>query len=533
MSVAVATSYDILDFFPDCCLPDCPDKDNGAHQHILPNQQPILDSTAKYLYMQGGVGGGKTTAFAVKAVWLSLTIPRNRGVVSRYHFAQLYDSTWREVKGVLQRLVDKDIIPEPEYTKKQFGDYTQIVLHNGSEIQAIHSKNMHQALGASHGWFLVDDGMECLEEFFIGNQEGTTAGLLSRLRLPHIHFDPNTYDSVSREHGSLHGMVASNPPPYGHWLHKLFGDKPGMHRIGDDSVEWLQGTTGDNPFTGEGYGRGLIAVQRRMGRPEAVVRRVIFGESIPAYKGVPVYPQFDHKRHVAPLKFHEELPLITAWDFGEQHPAIVYSNLYRCKAGNHHYFTLSEVADQFNCTVYVLKKEHDRHMAAFYGNARLVRNCGDRAGYRNSSSNKDGRSDMKILIQEFHMPFKWKFLNLQPSLQYMRGRLEPAKACPCGLEYILISPKCKTLIGALEGGYYYPKPRGANGHSDKPAEDRLFADVACAWRYGDENYGKWGVDARTGQGQRRDLVRHRGDRFSGPLSFLEASDADFAQKLLN
>src|SRR5215471_5222362 len=138
---------DIIDMFPDCCLPDCPEKGNQPHQHILPNQQPILDSTAKYLYMQGGVGGGKTTAFAVKAVWLSLTIPRNRGVVSRYHFAQLYDSTWREVKGVLQRLVDKDIIPEPEYSKKQFGDYTQITLHNGSEIQAIHSKNMHQALG--------------------------------------------------------------------------------------------------------------------------------------------------------------------------------------------------------------------------------------------------------------------------------------------------------------------------------------------------------------------------------------------------
>jgi hypothetical protein len=131
------------------------------------------------------------------------------------------------------------------------------------------------------------------------------------------------------------------------------------------------------------------------------------------------------------------------------------------------------------------------------------------------------------------MPFKWRFLNLAPSLQYMRGRLEPAKACPCGLEYILISPKCKTLIGALEGGYYYPKPRGQNGHSDKPAEDRLFADVACAWRYGDENYGKWGIDTGTGRGRGGMTVSRPRNRFGGPLSFLEESDTDFAQKLLN
>src|SRR5215510_14300970 len=74
-------AYTIHDFFPDCMLPDCPDADVDSavkHQHILPKQQDILSSTEKYLYMQGGVGGGKSVGFAVKCVWLFLTIAVNR-----------------------------------------------------------------------------------------------------------------------------------------------------------------------------------------------------------------------------------------------------------------------------------------------------------------------------------------------------------------------------------------------------------------------------------------------------------------------
>lgn len=536
-----ALKYNILDFFPDCVLPTCPEF-GKVHQHILPVQQQILDSQAKYLYMQGGVGGGKTTAFAVKAVWLSLTIANNRGVASRHNYGQLYDSTWREIKGVLQRLVDKEIIQEPIYSRKQFGDFTHIQLQEtGSELQAIHSKNLHQALGANHGWFFVDDAMECTEEFFVGNLEGTTAGLLSRLRLPHVLYEKSLYDKDTRPHGGLHGMIASNPPPYGHWLHKLFGDKPGSYKIGHDSVDWLRGTTADNPFLGDGYASGIMGVQRKMGRSENVVRRVVYGESIPAYKGIPVYPQFERRKHVAPLKFNAALPLVTAWDFGHDHPAIVYSQLFRCGAGNHHYFTLSELAECFNVTVYVLKRAHDEHMKAFYSDAKLVRNCGDRAGFRPSSSNKDGRSDMKVLMYEFQMPFKFRYMNLEPSLQHMRMRLEPETKCPCGLQMILIHPRCQVLLGALEGGYYYPKPRdGGSKPTSKPSEDRYFADVAAAWRYGDECYGKYGADGVATPSNalpkvvpwwKMPMRQTRGHETS-PYAFLDETDQEMAQKIL-
>jgi hypothetical protein len=479
-----------INYFPQCLLPKC-DQKGTDHAHILPHQQTILDCTTKYLYCQGGVGSAKSLAFAIKCIYLSLTIPKNRGVVSRLHYDDLFDSSWREINECIDRLIDKELLSSVERTKKVQGEYTQITLPNGSEIKAVQAKNWQRALGANHGWFWIDDAMEVEREFFVGTN--TSAGLLSRLRLPHIHFDQATYAEQTRQHGSLHGMVSSNPPPYGSWLHELFGDTPGIHTLGDDQVTWMEVSTDANPFVGTDYAKGLTAVQRKMGGTQQTINRILHGKSIPAYTGVAVFPQFSHSQHVAPLKFRNDLPLIRSWDFGSIHPAVVFSNLHKCTYGTNHYFTLSEVCEVHNTTIYNFYDKYVLpHTNALYRNATLIRDCGDRSGYRHSSSNKDGRSDMKILMDEYHLPFRWKYINLEPSLQYMRSLLQPKEPCRCGLPHILISNKCKNLIGALEGGYHFAKPRNSV-QSDKPIEDRRFADVACAWRYGAENYVKWGM----------------------------------------
>lgn len=530
------SKYNLLDFFPNCVLPSCEQFTSGVvHQHILPQQKLILDSTAKYLYCQGGVGSAKSIAFAVKSVYLSLTIPENVGIVSRRDFKLLYKSSWLDIKQIINRLVQKGKIPQPKFTDKRQGDYTTILFHNGSVMHAMQGKNWSEGLGASYGWYWVDDAMESYEEMFIGNE--TSAGLLSRLRLPHVHYDKATYSVTDREHGSLHGMVSSNPPQVGHWLHKLFGNKPGMYKIGEDSVEWIQVATHENPFVGADYAKGLLSVQKKMGKGQNTARRVIFGESVPAYGGVKVFPQFEHSRHVAPLQFDPKLPLVRAWDFGTLHPAVVFSNLYKCAYGRNHYLTLSEIADCFNITVYSLYDDYVLpHTNQLYGEASLIVDAGDRAGYRAASSNKDRRGDMKILIDEYHLAFKHRYINLTPSLQYMAALLEPKKQCDCGLENVLISNNCPVLIGALEGGYKYSKNREGKV-SDKPIEDRYFADVACAWRYGAENFVKWGISWEDEKGllTQQETDQHRlqrsHSRSTTPWSWMELSDEDFGKLL--
>lgn len=519
-------------YFPDCVLPQCPRRAEGAHQHVLPHQRDIITCDTKYLYCQGGVGSAKSLAFAVKTVKLSLEIPENIGVVGRRDFKLLYRSSWLEIKNCIKRLVQREYLDEDWYakhcySKRDQGDYSIITFPNDSMLYAVQTKNFSESLGASYGLAWTDDAMETPEEFFIG--DNTSAGLLSRIRLPHVHYHRATYDEHTRPHGSLHCMVSSNPPPFGHWLHKLFGDKPGVHHIGDDSVTWMMVATTDNPFAGADYAKGLIAVQQRMGRAEQTTRRVIFGESIPAYKGIPVFPQFDRSAHIAPLRFRPDLPLIRAWDFGFLHPAVVFSNLFKCKYSVNHYFTLSEVADAFNVTVYQLYDNYVKpHTDALYAHASLIRDAGDRAGFRSNPANKDGRSDMKILIDEYKIPFAYRYTSLEPSLQYMRGLLKPKTPCRCGLPLVLISNKCPTLIGALDGGYHLPKSRTGSA-AERPVEDRLFADVACAWRYGAENYVKWGI--RTQRTTPTPSPTHRVDTDDSMTQWLNSVDEVLAATL--
>lgn len=527
------------DLFPDCTMENCEQRGEGKHQHILPHQQEILDWVTggvlgtslvdrnnlpesfveiqkSYLYTQGGVGSAKTIAFAAAIVKLTLMIPCNRGVVGRKDFKLLYKSSWRDIKSCLRRLVDRHIILPPIYSDKRHGDYTNIrIQENDSEIYALQTKNWGEGLGAGYGWFWIDDAMESQEELFVGDE--TNAGLISRLR---NFVRDYTHDVPLR----FRGLASSNPPPIGHWLHKLFGKTEGLHKLGNDPVRVMIVETFLNPFVGEGYAEGLMAIQKKMGRDSNTARRVIFGESQPAYGGVKVFPEFVHERHVGKWDVDKTLPVIAGWDFGFLHPAIVFNQMWKCSFGYNHFRAMSEIANMFNCNVWDLHKAAKEHWEEMYQGCSIYHG-GDRSGYRSSSNNKDKRGDMKILIDEMGMVFKHRVLDLKNSLTYMRGLLKTC--CKCGEEIVQIDKSCEVLIGALEGGYKYPKNRqGVIG--EKPYEDRYFADVACAWRYGAENYCKWGIPYVYGA----DRVA-KVKRAPKPWEWMELSPEEMADVLTN
>jgi len=457
-------------------LPDCKDHVNGIHKHILPKQQDIVNSTAKLLYCQGGVGSAKTVAFAARCVDLCFTIPDNVGAIGRKDYPLLFESAWLDVKKCLKRAYEKGYIEENHYKKHMFsrkkeGEYTRIEFENGSVISALETKNILRGLGAGLGFFWIDDAMESDEYIFVGDE--TNAGLISRLRIPNVRFARDKHGQVVDR---LSGMVSTNPPPIGHWLHKLFGTKPGIHKLGDDDVEWIQVATHENPFMGEGYAKTIMSVQNKMGRTKETARRIIFGESVPAYGGIPVFPEFDHVRHVGQFKLDPKYPIVRSWDFGFHHPAVVFSLLYKCENKVNHYISLSEVADSFALNIWDFYADVKEHTDKHYHNVSLILDGGDRAGYRKSDSNKDKRGPIRILRDEYKLSFKYRYLDLSNSLEYMRSLLK--KKCKCGMEYILISKNCPVLIGALEGGYKYSKTKQGK-ISDKPVEDRYFADLRC------------------------------------------------------
>ncbi|MGL5936913.1 MAG: hypothetical protein ACRCZI_14960 [Cetobacterium sp.] len=487
------------DLFPDCMLPNCSrHKDEGRHAHVLDHQRDVLTCNTKYLYCQGGVGSAKSIAFAARCVKLSLEIDNNSGIVGRKDYKLLYRSAWQDIKACVKKLVrlgyfekygiDLSTYERKFYSSKKQGDYSIITFPNDSIMYAVQTKAWEEGLGPSYGWYWIDDAMESSEEMFVGHE--TSAGLISRLRLPTANFYRDTDGVVESK---LSGMVSSNPPPHNHWLHKLFGAQPGIFKIGNDTVTHMRVETFLNPFVGDDYASGIMSIQQKMGRSSDTARRVIFGESLPAYGGVKVYPQFKHQIHVGEFTFNPNLPLITSWDFGLAHPAVIFSNLNKCNYGKNHLISLSELSQLFEVTIYDVYAAYKDHLKEFYSNASRIFQAGDKSGYRQSTNRKDKRGDIRILQSEYNLSFKYGYFDVINSIKYCRVLLN--ERCECGSPIIQIDKRCIVLIEALEGGYKFPKRRdGSIG--DKPIKDKYYDDIADAWRYGIENYVKRGITYR-------------------------------------
>lgn len=522
------------DLMPDCMLPDCVRSPlEGRHAHVLPHQLIALESTAKYFYVQGGVGSAKSAGLAARCVRLSLEVDENEGVVGRKDYGDLFRSSWKDVKACIKKLVrlryfDAWGIDLLNYEKKLFsskkqGDYTVIKFPNGSSIYAMQTKAWEEALGASYGFFWIDDAMESSEELFVGHE--TSAGIISRLRLPMANFYRDAEGTVTSK---LVGLVSSNPPPSNHWLHKLFGAEPGLFKIGTNTVHHQRVETFLNPFVGDDYAVGLISIQSKMGRSADTARRVIYGESRPSYGGIPVYSQFKNAVHVCDTAYDRTLPLIRSWDFGLHHPAVIINQLWRCVQGRNHFLTLSEVVHLFEIDVYDLWAEVKQHCKECYPDHRQVFDAGDKSGYRNLPNRKDKRSDIKILQAEFGLTFKYKFFDLDTSIKYCRRML--SEPCKCGLPIIQVHRDAVALIEALEGGYKYSKNKQGIV-SDKPIKDKFYDDIADAWRYGVENYLKTGVTYRDSVNP--GYKKHKPSPERASWDWLNADSEEIAMHLSN
>ena len=239
-----------------------------------------------------------------------------------------------------------------------------------------------------------------------------------------------------------------------------------------------------------------------------------------------MYPQFDEKRHVNPLlRFDPEQALVRSWDFGFHHPAVVHANIYDCAYGKRHYSALSEISNLFSISVWVLHGEVRDHEKLLYREARIL-DCGDKSGYRKTDSNRDQRGPIRILQDEYKLQFRYRFFDLDNSLSYVRSLLE--NDCDCGVPFVQIHPDCEVLIEGLKGGYRYSRKRMDNTPSDKPVKDKFYDDVLDAFRYGLENY------IRFGMYQEIQEVKQPAPLFFGqrPWSWMEMSDEEFTKVLI-
>lgn len=123
----------------------------------LPTQLAFLRSPAKFKDYQGPFGSGKTEVLIWQALILSVRIPNNRGLIGRYSYNELRDTTRKRfIELTPPALIKSASIPER-------GDgYIEWVMGGETLFRNLDNEQKYGSL--SIGYFGLDEGSECPEK---------------------------------------------------------------------------------------------------------------------------------------------------------------------------------------------------------------------------------------------------------------------------------------------------------------------------------------------------------------------------------
>lgn len=423
-------------------------------------QRAFVSSRKAKVHYEGAFRSGKTVAGVFRTILLAYHFPKNRILVSRKTYRQLFDTTvnsfyeWcpRELIAWERKSEDKVFL----YDKA--GSVSEIMwraLEGEKDLGQI--KNLE--LGAV--W------LDQAEDF----DEDVYKALLSRLTLQDIG-----YRSI---------YMTANPPISDlHWLARYFpydtDEAQKRWQFGGNDWTIILGEMKDNETNlPTGYMQGLLKDYQ-----DDWAEVFVFGRRGAVKMGIPVLTEFVRAFHVIPQQWASykgsikgSIRYVRSWDFGRVRPgvewAIVvypYDNPHQCFATIMHEYlgdniTTPQLAKE-------VKEQSTRHFpfvntwvdigdprSAWKANeatgtriADLLRDEGInlvRIGY----SDPNGRAD---LINRF---FAEKV---------------------CGRPRLQIMQNCSTLIGGCGGGYHRKKPAPGKVVDDTPVKDGYYEHLIDA-----------------------------------------------------
>jgi hypothetical protein len=207
-----------------------------------PVQEEVFNYGAGPMCASGGFGSAKTWALCLKALWLSSTFPKNRGLIGR--------KVWDELRRTTMSTFFK-ICPDEAYREsgKRVDSEKYLQLNNGSEILWAHlddPETENVIRGLEINWFLLDQAEEIDEEIFdllcsrLGRWDQTEVPRETIVQ-PHRCLDPECADSDTEHYheGTEAGwqwknpatgkalpptfaMLACNPDTETHWIYRRF-----------------------------------------------------------------------------------------------------------------------------------------------------------------------------------------------------------------------------------------------------------------------------------------------------------------------
>lgn len=394
------------------------------------------------LYLQGGVGSGKTRGIMAPVCEMLIEIPGLFVFWGRQDFVDLKLSAMDKFLN--------EVMPREMFGKRneQYHWYEIKAENDPSNPSKIFFNGLKDLSGLGSqefGVIVVTEAHEISEQAY--------RTLKRRCRQKGM---PNMI------------LLEGEPPNEGHWLTRL--TDPLDPDFDKDIEKWELSTYENWDNLPVAY-RGSLE-----GMPDAWKRKYLYGKPGFIPKGKAFYQGFKEPLHTGWFDWNPDLPLILGWDFGFHHPAVSFHQI------SNRWYILRELMGS-RVTIKKFCGQVEAFINLNFPNAKII-SYGDPAGLQ--ANDKSEKSSIAI-CQESGFPIKCR---PNGPLSGYRARKEiierKLSTIEDGKPILQVDHRCKTIVEGFLGGYHYVEEnseKAVNSKYEEPFHDDYYSHLMNTMEY--------------------------------------------------
>jgi hypothetical protein len=402
----------------------------------------------------GGLGGGKTTCCEQEQAWVCQKTPDGKSVAMRATMNRAELS-----------LID---------------DYIKILAG-------------HARWFPSKNWFKFDNGHKLVITPADDWDRWGSLELCSFYIMEAQEVEYTVFDALNQRLRGKEGIIGGIPLWRGyfdargvkkrHWIYERFVkkawniDMPADERDRDGrnpDFAYVQFRTYDNL---EHLPAGYLEAQYRDHQGNIPWQKMMIeGEFGFDIEGRPVFECYDPDVHCAEIHADPTLPILRGWDFGYNHPAVVWAQYTR----DGRFLVLQEFCPEGIARHDLVRETRAIEETEWPGRHQgLYRDFGDIAG---EQENTTGLTDIEYVETALQTSIESRKARISDGLNVIRKLMTSTKRTKEGQTVPLfqVDPKCERLCEALGGAYYYEIDK--KNDEERPI-GKGYRDVVDALRY--------------------------------------------------
>lgn len=377
------------------------------------------------LYLQGGVGSGKSRGILAGVLEMLLETPALRVFWGRQDF-----------KDIKLSIMDKffEIMPH-ELIVGQSAQY------NWYDIRTTDAKRPSRIY---FGGLKDLSGLGSQEFGVIAVTEAHETNEMAYRTLKRRCRQANAPNMI---------LLESEPPNEDHWLTRL--TDPSKDEYDKDIEKWELSTYENWENLPLAY-RGSLETM-----PKSWQRKYLYGKCGFIPDGRPFYEGFKEQVHAYDLSFNPMRDLILSWDFGFHHPAVSFHQL------DESYWNILKELMGNEITIQNFCKQVTAFLNIHFPGAKII-NVGDPACLQ--TNDKSEKTSWQI-CKDHGFEIKCRQSTYRLRKEIIDKKLSQMVN---GKPMLRVDRSCKTIIDGFLGGYHYPER--SPGQANSPLFDQPFRD---------------------------------------------------------